>query len=120
MTPLDLTAIVESVAREMFLAHPLSDKSMVDAGWDLYESDAQAAVTVTLRALAPLADEWKERSDVHAAEGVRLADLAEIEAEKGNFPESIARSAESSIAYRGAAVVLACAIELRALIGGAK
>lgn len=35
---------IEAAARALFLAHPLSNKEVVDACWDLYEDAARAAL----------------------------------------------------------------------------
>lgn len=35
---------IEAAARALFLAHPLSNKEVVDACWDLYENEARAAL----------------------------------------------------------------------------
>lgn len=43
-------AMIEAAARGIFLTNPHSEKSMVDACWDLYAPEAKAALT----AAAPL------------------------------------------------------------------
>lgn len=102
-----LAATVEAVARAIFLANPLSNKSMVDAGWDLYEKEAQAAVTATLAALEPLATEWE-------------ADAKEYDQRADEAFSDGGRDIAANVYRANANTNARHALQLRDVIGGVK
>lgn len=130
MTAADLTAIVESVAREQWNA--TADKyeaiSAQSPKWDdLAEFDKATMreatlpfVTATLRALTPMAEGWvalaKDNRDI-----AERFEMCGHDAEDDHDDlTATARFADARVAYTAGNTLLSCAKALRELIEGAK